>query len=1116
MPTRFDFISPGIQLNEVDESQIPSVVSDDTGPVIIGRSLSGPAMKPIKVKNLQDFNEIFGLGISGKGNKNNDVWRDGNTLGPTYAVFAAQAHLASQSTPVTFLRLLGEKSDDATTDAQYAGWNIADSSNPSATIANNKSAYGLFIIQSGSAQTGSLGAIFYINGGSVNLSGTLAGDGITATTSSAGAFIKSSGISASRFTVEVRKADGSVETKKEVDFTPGSSKYIRNQFNTNPQLLEANKNFGLTDKNYFLGETFEQAVHEFGGTNTTAGKQLGIILALDSGSLNYGDHKKDMLPAKTGWFLNRKQEENVDGEKLFRLVSLHEGEWLQAGYQVGIKDLNLGNDIEPNSTFTLEIQDKHGNAVEQFSGLNLDPSSENYIAKSIGDQYLAWDAPNTKFNVRGEYTNKSNYVYVEMASAVTAQQLEDSHALPVGCLGPLRPKGFGILSGSGAAQPFGADAFTPGTPSTTAVAAKTVLGIGLAGAASTVPANGEEFQFTILNGDKTIKVSFNTGGDDDAEFATNSNPVNTVEQKINVSTHTTSGEIVARIKSALDHLVLNTINGVILSDYTVTQTGTAISGFQVTIQSNVAVATTYNTTYTDGTDANNFRTGTDTPGVTGVAASGGTGFAHVSVVANGNITYAGGNANVFAHSPSLFTGSFVFPSLRLTTDGANSNGKNFDKKDFQGVRHHRATATTRDDSYIDLTRVLPGNATLNLNHHLGENESLPDSHEYSYIFSLDDVKQSPTNSNEYFFKSGSYDDNSSYSKAQGSIKNLFQNKVRQFRVPFFGGHDGLNLKEVEPFSNKNLKDKTRQTSYAYNSVFKALESVQDPEVIDYNLLAIPGITNTDVTDEVLRVANSRKDHLAIIDIEGGHKPAYETNGSVTTGDINGTITSLEGRKLNTSYAATYYPWVRLRDRIGGQNDVLYVPPSVAAIGALAKSDKASDLWFAPAGFNRGGINELGGSQGPIITGTWEHLAKDDRDDLYQNNINPIARFPSMDQIVIFGQKTLQQSDSALNRINVRRLLIYLKQRIGAIADTILFDQNVNTTWNRFKDQAERVLIDVKNRLGISEFKLVLDEKTTTQDLVDRNIMYAKIYIKPARSIEYIAVDFIISRSGVEF
>ena len=973
MPTRFDFISPGIQLNEVDESQIPSVVSDETGPVIVGRSLSGPAMKPVKVKSLQDFNEIFGLGISGKGNQNNDVWRDGNTLGPTYAVYAAQAHLASETTPVTFLRLLGEKSKDATSDSEYAGWNIADTSNPSATLANNKSAYGLFILSSGSSATGfndqdvtgSLAAIFYVNGGGVRLKGTIAGS--AATTSSCGTLIKSLGTSANRFEIEIMSSTDTVVTTKVVDFTPGSGKYIRNQFNTNPQQLEANKNFGLTDQNYFLGETFEESAFRFGGTSTTVGDQLGIILALDSGSLNFGDHKKDMLPAKTGWFLNRKTTAGEDGAKLFRLVSLHEGEWLQAGYQTAIKDLSLGNDITPNSTFTLEIQDKHGNAIEQFSGLNLDPSSESYISKAIGDQYLEWDETNAKYNVRGEYRNKSNYVYVEAASAVTSQQLADAHALPVGCLGPLRPKGFTLVSGS------------------------LLLPKGTEGVATLSSSNGIGFGNASVVGSTTVAYHSDTG-----------------------------------------HLLFD-------------------------------------------------------------------GQTH------------------FAHLPASFTGSFVFPSLRLTTQNANSNGYSFHKTDFQGVRHNRSTANIRDESYIDLARVLPGNSTINISHHLAESAALPLSHEYSYIFSLSDIRQDTTDPNTYYYESGSYDAGTSYANSGGrSVKDLFNDKVRQFRSPFFGGHDGLNLKEVEPFSNKNLKDKTRKTSYAYNSIFKALESVEDPEVIDYNVLAIPGITQTDITDEVLRVANLRKDHLAIIDIEGGHKPAYETNGSVVNGDINGTITSLEGRKLNTSYAAAYYPWVRLRDRIGGQNDVLYVPPSVAAIGALAKSDKAADLWFAPAGFNRGGINELGGSTGPIITGTWEHLTKDDRDDLYRNNINPIARFPSMDQIVIFGQKTLQQSDSALNRINVRRLLIYLKQRIGLIAETILFDQNVNTTWNRFKFQAERVLTDVQNRLGISEFKLVLDEKTTTQDLVDRNIMYAKIFIKPTRSIEYIAVDFIISRSGVEF
>jgi phage tail sheath protein FI len=131
-------------------------------------------------------------------------------------------------------------------------------------------------------------------------------------------------------------------------------------------------------------------------------------------------------------------------------------------------------------------------------------------------------------------------------------------------------------------------------------------------------------------------------------------------------------------------------------------------------------------------------------------------------------------------------------------------------------------------------------------------------------------------------------------------------------------------------------------------------------------------------------------------------------------------------------------------------------------------------------------------------------------------VNPIAKFPSTGDTVIFGQKTLQQDASALDRINVRRLMIYLKRQIGIIADTILFDQNVQVTWNRFKAQANQVLASVQADLGITEYKLVLDETTTTPDLIDRNILYAKIFVKPARSIEFIAIDFIITRSGVEF
>jgi len=203
-------------------------------------------------------------------------------------------------------------------------------------------------------------------------------------------------------------------------------------------------------------------------------------------------------------------------------------------------------------------------------------------------------------------------------------------------------------------------------------------------------------------------------------------------------------------------------------------------------------------------------------------------------------------------------------------------------------------------------------------------------------------------------------------------------------------------------------------------------------------------------------------------------------------------------------------------RLGGDDAGLVVPSSVAGIGVLAQSDAATGApWFAPAGFNRGGIKRLGGNQGPRVSQAVENLNKADRDDLYQVNINPIANFPG-EGTVVFGQKTLQQTPSALDRINVRRLMVYLKKNIGEVARTVLFDQNVRATWNRFKADADPILADARSRFGIAEYKLILDETTTTPDYVDRNILYAKVFVKPARAIEFIAIDFSITRSGIEF
>jgi len=278
---------------------------------------------------------------------------------------------------------------------------------------------------------------------------------------------------------------------------------------------------------------------------------------------------------------------------------------------------------------------------------------------------------------------------------------------------------------------------------------------------------------------------------------------------------------------------------------------------------------------------------------------------------------------------------------------------------------------------------------------------------------------------------------------------------------------------------------------------------------------MPGLTNNSLNTKIVRNTEARGDALAVIDVKGGYVPDTEGTDSIETrlGTVTAVVNTVKNDlRLNSSYGAAYYPWVQIRDTINGTN--VWAPPSVAAIGAFGYSEAISELWFAPAGFTRGGLSANNAAGLPVV-GVRQRLTSKERDKLYEANINPIASFPA-EGIVIFGQKTLQITPSALDRINVRRLAIFLKREISRIAATLLFDQNVQTTWNRFRGQVETLLSGVQAGLGLSDYKVVLDETTTTPDLIDRNILYAKIFVKPARAIEFIAIDFIITDSGASF
>jgi hypothetical protein len=452
------------------------------------------------------------------------------------------------------------------------------------------------------------------------------------------------------------------------------------------------------------------------------------------------------------------------------------------------------------------------------------------------------------------------------------------------------------------------------------------------------------------------------------------------------------------------------------------------------------------------------------------------------------------------------TGTFIYPQIRLRTTA--SDGDLTDPTDaYFGIQTTRSPSSLIfDHSYGDMTRPKPSGVSTFVE---GTNT------EHSFAFTMDDIVSGSGTGAAFYYESGSRVGSGSYAGTGGrTYKDLLDAGYDKFTAPIFGGFDGLNIQEKEPFRNTLLSGKTEFNNYAFNTIKRAIDTVADPEFVEANLMALPGVTNSTLTRHLVTTCEARADALAIIDIEHSYTPAGTEGTSDAVArrpNVSQAISSLRTRSLNSSYGCCFFPWVQIRDTSTGR--IVDVPPSVPALGTFGSSEARTELWFAPAGFVRGGLSQ--GAGGLPVTGVKMRLTSKDRDNLYAANINPIATFPS-EGIVIFGQKTLQVTRSALDRINVRRLLIYVKKEISRIAAGVLFDPNVQATWDRFTGAVNPFLGSVKARFGLTDFKVVLDGTTTTPDLVDRNVLYAKIYLKPARAIEFIALDFIITRTGASF
>ena len=322
----------------------------------------------------------------------------------------------------------------------------------------------------------------------------------------------------------------------------------------------------------------------------------------------------------------------------------------------------------------------------------------------------------------------------------------------------------------------------------------------------------------------------------------------------------------------------------------------------------------------------------------------------------------------------------------------------------------------------------------------------------------------------------------------------------KFQVPFQEGFDGQNpAKERKTGTNIaanntqgfDLSGASTSGTLGYK---RAINAISNPDEFDINLLATPGVVHS---------LHSNVTNHAIDKIEDRADAFYIMDGSPYGATIQQAINNV--KTLDSNYVGTYHPWVKILD--SEKQKPTWVPPSVVLPGVYANNDRIGQEWFAPAGLNRGGLTEVLEAE--------TRLTNAERDDLYENRVNPIASFPGQG-VVVFGQKTLQGKPSALDRINVRRLLIRLRKFIASTSRFLVFEQNTSSTRNRFLNLVNPFLEQVQANSGLTAFRVVMDESNNTPDVVDRNQLVGQIFIQPTRTAEFIVLDFVVQPTGAAF
>lgn len=1001
------FRSPGYFESELDLSIVQQLGPSGIPAGLIGASNKGPAFVPITVRDFATFKQTFG------------------DLDVRYPSLYAANEFLKHKQSLTFLRVLGAGSLDNSTDilkyqttgqAKNAGFVVTGS-----TAANDargrhmgsvqflcarhtlraNEAYGMPMFTENSTFAGSLahlvrGVVLLASGARMMVldGGGSAVGAFSSTTPDDIATVDSS----AQFKLVLSSSDGSGFGTTDgntgvkiftASLDPSSTNYFAKLLNTDPEKFASEQHLVYAD--FAVDDELATPTHVavLSGSNNTSNTSGDLTMKFRD---VFGHYDTKYQTPRTPVFIS--QPFGMSEYDLFHIEALDDGEYANQLYKVSIADLKMSNDpSDPYGTFTILIrswddEDSTPEILEQYSQCNLNPNSENYVAKKVGDRKVEFNFQSDNVNERrliasGKYKNQSKFVRIVMNDLVE-RKLVPAKSLPFGF------RGIEVLKTNDATtdRPQGASAIR-------------LTGL-LDGSSSTA----------LLSGSVVPPVPFR---------------------------------------------------------FKVTKGQVSTSGF------------------------------VGNPGPTEIA------------------------------SPNYYWG---VKFSRNNTDALNVN-VNTDKNrllasltKFQGIRKLDAlvTGTNADNlcnNKFTLAKVAFSNTSIN------DLTSTIDNHMKEVAY----VRNANVDPSTYTVNDGTISARITLGTLVAATSSVQFNRFSpyaKFSTFLYGGFDGLNILDKNArrqtdkalsfdsgggaestYVSPGLAQNQAGLATSNNAVVAyktAIDIMTNPLYVNTNILAVPGIREPYITGYASQKVRDYGFALYLMDIvpyDDTSTRLYDD--STSRPDVSNTAKLFDSRAVDNNYSAAYFPDVFIDDSVNKRR--VKVPATVAALAALAYNDRVSYPWFAPAGFNRASLD--------FVTNVATRLSSNDRDVLSDVRINPIATFPRQG-FVIFGQKTLQATKSALDRVNVRRLLLEIKRVIVDVAQRLVFEHNTPETRERFVNESSIRLGIIQTQAGVEQFRVVMNETNNTQRDVEENRLNGRIQIVPTRTIEVIKMDFVITNSGVAF